>query len=520
MEENTLELKAILSILRRRKWDFILTAAPIFIVIAITVLVWPPTYRATSTILIEAQEIPREYVLSTVTAFADQRLQMLNQRIMSHSTLLDIINRYNLYPELKAKLASEEIVNRMRKSIKFETISADVVDQRTGLPATATIAFSVSFEGRNPEMVKQVANVLASLYLEENLKSREQAASGASKFIEDEARMIQTRLMQTDARISSFKRGNLDSLPELSQLNLQTIDRVERDIDQLKDRLRTTMEKEGYLQTQLASIPADISNPDKERLKSLRAKIVDLQTRYSNQYPDVIKTKQEIAELERRLSSSNQNPAAGASADNPAYVALAAQLSGTQSDIQSLHRQIKDAERKRDEYRGRIQAGPRVEEAYKLLQIERNNLQLKYDDLTKKLMEARIAQGLEKGQMGERFTLINAAGLPTKPARPNIPAVLLIGLILGVGSGIGVAALKEHADGAAHTARDLALATNLPVLAGISVIVNRGDVIREKELRKKQLIAASVILLIGLLIIHFFVVDLSILWTKISRQLS
>lgn len=520
MEENTLELKGFLAILKRRKWDFILTAVGIFSIVAIIAFVWPPTYRSTSTILIEAQEIPKEYVTSTVTAFAEQRLQAINQRIMSSTMLLDIINRFNLYADERKKMTTEEVVDKMRKKyIKFDTISADVIDQRTGRPASATIAFSVSFDGRNPDVVLQVANVLSSLYLEENLKSREQQTAGASKFIDEEAKTIKENLAELDARIAVFKRKNLDSLPELSQLNLQTLDRTDRDLDQLKDQLRTLKEKEGYLLTQLASTPQDVSNPDRDRLKELRGKIVNLRTRYSESYPDVIKTKQEIAELERRLGLSAKDNSLAGRPDNPAYIALASQLASTQSDIESIKRQLNVTQAKKDGYRQRIESGPRVEEQYKLLQIERNNLQLKYDDLMKKLMEARVAQGMEKGQMGERFTLIDPARLPEKPVRPNIPLVLLIGVILGIGGGVGMASLREFADQSAHTVEDLARATKMKVFTGIAKIVTHDDIERKKKHRKRLLITVCIVLVAGLLIFHFFIMDLDVLSAKINRRL-
>ena len=520
MEQNELEIKGVIAILKRRKWDFILTAAGVFIFAIILAVAWPRTYRSTSTILIEEQEIPKEYVLSTVTGFAEQRLQLINQRVMSHTKLLEIINRFNLYRDLREKSTIEEIVDRMRKKyIKFETVSADVVDPRSGRPTAATIAFTVSFDGSAPEVVQQVANVLASLYLEENLKNRTQLTEGASRFIEEEAKNVQTSLNQVDAKIAAFKNRHLDSLPELSQLNLQTADRADRDIEQLQDQLRTQKEKEGYIQSQLASMPPDLSNPDKERLKELRAKIINLRTRYSESFPDVIKTRQEIEELEKRLGRAGQEGSMGGRPDNPAYIALASQLASTQSDIKSINRQINMAEKKRDDYRRRIEAGPHVEESYKAMQVERNNLQVKYDDLMRKVMEAKVAQGLEKDQMGERFTLIDAARLPERPVAPNIPAVLLIGLILGIGAGVGVASLREFADRSAHTVNDLALATGLPVLTAIPVIVSQEDVAVSRKKGMAVLIGAAFVVVAGLLVVHFLIIDFDVLWAKVARRL-
>ncbi len=519
MEQETKTLQDFKEILRRRKLSLIL---PIIIVFAIGLIVafaLPPIYRSTATILIEEQEIPREYVMSTVTSYAEQRLQSINQRIMSSSRLLEIINRFNLYADLRRTWVIEEIIEKMRKDIKFETISADVVDRRTGRPTAATIAFTVSYEGENPSIVQQVANVLASLYLEENLRTREEKTVGATRFIEEELKDVQAKLANLDARIATYKQKHLNTLPELTQMNLQELDRVERSIEQLEIQLRTLKEREVALQTELAGIPPDLANPDKERLKQLRAQLIFLKTRYTDQYPDVIKTKAEISELENKLKITS-GEAIGDKPDNPAYISVASQLASTQAEIESVKKQIEAAQEKMNVYRRRIQASPKVEEGYKALTVERNNLQAKYDDLMRKHMETKVAYGLEKEQMGERFTLIDPPRMPEKPVSPNIPAILLIGLILGIGSGIGTVSLKEHSDQSVRSADVLVRETGFSVLANIPEILILKDIVRMKK--RRVIIIASIIgaIIVGILIFHFFIMDLDVFWARLTRRLA
>ena len=132
--------------------------------------------------------------------------------------------------------------------------------------------------------------------------------------------------------------------------------------------------------------------------------------------------------------------------------------------METVRRQIDEMSKKRDEYYRRMEASPRVEESYKALMSERNNTQLKFDDLMKKTMEAKVAQGLEKEKMGERFTIIDPARLPEKPVKPNVPAILLIGLFLGIGAGVGTASLKEFSDQSVRNPNTLTTITHLPVL--------------------------------------------------------
>ena len=518
MESEEKTVADLLQIVRRRRWWIAAPALSVFLLAAVVAFSLPKVYRSTSTILIEAQEIPHEYVAANITSYADQRLQSINQRIMGTTKLLEIINRFNLYADLKGNGAIEDIVEKMRKDIKFATISADVVDPRTGRPAQATIAFSVSYQGEVPAVVHQVANELTSIYLDENLKAREKQSLETTRFMEDEMKSGQEKLAQVEAKIAGYKQQHVTSLPELSQVNLQGLDMVERDIGAMKDQLRTLNEKEGYLQTELTSIPSETVSQERANLKELRTLLVDLRSRFSDEYPDVKKTKAAIADLEKHLNTKGAVPQAVP--DNPAYVTLSSQLTGTRAEIESVKRQLSELYKKRDLYRGRIEATPRVEEGYRNLAVERNNLQAKYDDLTKKSMDANVAHGLEKGQLGERFSVIDAARLPEKPVSPNIPAILLIGLILGCGSGVGLAALTESGDQSVRSTEALAKVTSFAVLAGIPEIVTLRDRVRRKRRRLMVAAALALALAAGLLLVNYFVMDLDVLWARALGRFS
>lgn len=528
MEEEEKTVRDYLDILKRRKWALILPVCIVFFIAFMVALILTPTYRSTATILIEQQEIPIDFVRTTITGFADQRLQQLNQRVMSSPKLLEIINHFNLYEDLKKKqTTTEEILDIMRKDIKFNTISAE------GAPSPITIAFTLSYDGKNPQIVQQVASVLSSLFLEENLKVREERALGASKFLGEETTAMQKQLAEIDARIAGYQEKHVNELPEILQVNVQNVDRADMEMDMLKQQMRTLKERESYYQSQLIAVPTDAANKDRTLLNDLNAKLVQLQSRYSEKHPDMKKIKTEIAELEKRLAAS-LSPAGKTSGvakqtfspldqpDNPAYVNLASQLASIQAEIETVRRQIDDMSKKRDAYYRRIEASPRVEESYKVLMSERNNIRLKVDDLMKKTMEAKTAQGLEKEKMGERFTIIDPARLAQKPVKPNIPAILLIGLLLGIGAGVGTASVKELSDQSVRSPDTLMTITHLPVLATVPEIIIEKDILARKIMLKKFLIAAVVVVVAGLIILvllHFIgIINLDVLWARFTRK--
>ena len=136
-----------MKILKRRKWSLILPALLVFLTAVAVALALPSIYKSTSTILIEEQDIPADFVMATVTSYVEQRLQSINQRIMSYTRLSEIIQRFDLYPELRDKRTAEEIVEQMIEDTALEPVSTEVVDRRTGRPMSATIAFTVSYRG-------------------------------------------------------------------------------------------------------------------------------------------------------------------------------------------------------------------------------------------------------------------------------------------------------------------------------------------------------------------------------------
>ena len=520
MEESSFNIKDLPGILLRRKWSLILPAVVISILGVLIAMLLPPVFKSTSTILIEEQEIPQDFVMATVTSFAEQRLQTINQRIMSTTKLLEIINRFDLYQKMREKKTTEEVVDKMRSDVKLRQISAEVVDRRTGRPTAATIAFSLSYEGKDtPQRVQQVANVLASLFLEENLKVRERQTRETYDFLELETARVREEMQRIDAKLSRFKEEHINELPELLQMNIQALENTERNIERLLEQTRSLREREGYLESQLATLSPFMENRDRDRLNELRVQLVYLETRFTDAYPDVIKTREEIGALEKKLAAEGDpQDQALERPDNPAYVTLQSQLASTRADIESVKRQEKDFREKADLYRRRIENTPRVEEAYSALMAERASTQMKFNDLLQKTMEAKVAQGLEKEQKGERFTLIDPARLPEKPFKPNRMAIIIVGVVLGLAAGGGLVALREMSDKTVRKPDELALAADLPLLGTLPEIITRQD--RWQRRRKRLIWVASGVtaVVVGIAVFHFFIMDLDIFWIKVLRR--
>jgi uncharacterized protein involved in exopolysaccharide biosynthesis len=313
---------------------------------ALAALLWPPTYRSSGKILIEQQEIPTDFVRAAVTSYADQRVQMISQRVMTSANLLGIIDKYKLYPRDREKATRETLVGRMRDDIKLAMISADVVDPRQGKTTRATIAFSVSFDSSSPVMAAQVANELTTLYLSENVETRKQLAADTAGFLKDESQRLGTRVSELESRIATFKGEHGTDLPEYASLNMQMLDRSQQELRAMQTRQQTIDQQLVYLDAQLAQLnPASTGYSDSgervlapaDRLKMLQGQLAAAQARYSPDHPDVIRMKREIAGLQAQLgiaaASEAGAPAAAGAADVGSASDIARQLETAKAEL-------------------------------------------------------------------------------------------------------------------------------------------------------------------------------------------
>jgi len=303
-----------LAILKRRRWQLVVPAALIFLAAVVAAVAIPATYRSQATILIEQQDVPPELVRSTVTGYADQRVQVISQRVLTTAKLGEIVERFNLYPEERQKTSLATVVEEMRKDIHLDMVSADVVDPRSGRPTQATIAFTLAYDSRSPQLAQKVANEITTLFLNENLKTRRAAARDTSKFLNVEAEKLAEQISTLEARLATFKEKHTDNLPELMQLNLQLMQRTEDQLRNNEQTIRTLEERRIYLQSQLSQIEPRGSIYSAtgarvmgvaDRLKALEAEYAGVAARYSSSHPTRIKMEREIGALRAQVKASD-----------------------------------------------------------------------------------------------------------------------------------------------------------------------------------------------------------------------
>jgi len=522
-------LSDYLAILRRRKKQVLRTAAAIFTLSIVLAVAIPPVYRSSATILIEQQEVPQDLVPSTVTGYANQRLQIIQQRVLTNANLLLIAQKFNLYPkDDKSEALDAKVVAKMRNGILVEATSANVTDPRSGRSMAATISFQLSYDADSPEIAQQVADELAKLFLNENVRMRTQQAESTSGFLSEEEVRLGANLAELEAKLAAFKERNTGRLPELMNLNMSQLERTQRELEDTERQIYNLEERKLLLQGQLAQVEpyAGLNSPGgrlrmaqteylsatskyspdhpdvvraqrevevlkkeagiqdgrdtiEAEYKMTRAQLDAARDKYAEDHPDVVRLKNSLTKLESKLKAApaTDQVRSALKPDNPAYIALLTQLDTVNLNLKAAKEQRARAKEMASDYERRVVQTPKVEQEGLSLQREYDSASKQYREIKQGLLGAESAVELEKGQRGGRFSLLEPPRLPDSPRVPNRKAFILLGLVLGFGCGIGYASYSEYMDRTIRGSRSVRAVLRTPPLAVIPYITPGGNVL-------------------------------------------
>lgn len=578
MDAPEKSLSDYLAVLRRRRKMMLSVGAVLLAASAALAFLLPAVYRSTATILIEEQEIPPDLVRSAIATYADQRIETIKQQVLSRSTLWRIVEQYDLYKTLRKRSPTEDVLNRFTKDIQIEVMNVKVIDRRTQNPTQATIAFTLAYDGESPELAQKVANELTSLFLGENLKTRERHAQETTAFLKRESENLSKHIQELEEKIASVKQRADGALPELVQLNMQMMNQAQRELIDADRDIRSLRERKTYLEGELASLKPhtpiisasgerlldsgerlkalraqyasvsaylapdhpdiikmkqELSSLEKEpgatdgrdelskRLMAERAALADLREHASDSHPDVVRAQEVVASLERELQAATRQAAKPSSVkpENPAYINIQSQLASTTASLQALEAARVDLKRRMADFARRLEVTSTIEPEYQDLVRDRENSVRKYQEITSRLMEAQVSAELEVQRKGERFSLINPPELPEKPDRPNRLAILLLGVFLAIAGGIGSGVVADNLDGTIYTADQLGRIMRTVPLVTIPYLPLEEEVLKLGRRRTAVGLAGLGVVAVGVLVVHLVWMPLDVLWFTILRKL-
>jgi polysaccharide biosynthesis transport protein len=482
----------VLQIWRRRKWIAIAAFCSVAAAALTTAASLPDLYRASATVLVEHQEVSEAFVRPSVTAELETRIQTIHQRIMSRERLSEVIARFNLYPELQDVVPIEGIVERMRRDII--PLQLKGVDQATG---PVTIAFTLGYRGRDPWTVAQVTNTLVAFYVEENTTVRERQANQTADFLAAQLADVKRELDAREQRTTTFTLQYTDELPQQLEANLAALDRLNTQLRLNGEHQLRAIERRERLEQELmdnGSEPAPAQSPAAD-LRALKRKLVELRGRFTDEYPDVLRVRAEIAALERQIA---QPAGTEASADDAlAGVGTRQALEQSERELTSLRHQEAVLRGAIAQYETRVENAPRRQHEIQQLSRGYDLVKERYETLLKRYEDAQLSAKLEQGQATEQFRVLDPAIPPTQPAAPNRLWLAVMGIIAAFGLAVGSVVVAERLDATFHTADDLRAFVDVPALVAIRRIVTHADVWRQR--RRLALMTVSAI--VGLILV-------------------
>jgi polysaccharide chain length determinant protein (PEP-CTERM system associated) len=486
-----LQLQQYVDLFLRNKWLITLPFILITLGSFIYALAIPNIYQASTTILVVPQKVPENYVRSTVPAAVADRLQTLNQQIMSRTRLQQVIERYGLYREASKKMAPEEIIELMRRKIDVS------VDQRT---RNGVNSFSLSFQNPDPRIAMQVANGLASLYIEENLKLRERQARETANFLDRELAKLEKQLSEKEQLLSAFKKKYMGELPDQQDANLRMLDRLEIQYQTSSAALAAAKDRQIQLQQQLNQLSSSTDtvvvegrvmavDPDVARLEAMKEELSALRNRYTDAHPDVISLVAKTGKLEKELAAKKkaetENDGVQEAAQrprSPASVEINNQITSVRHEISQLQHELKRLRSEIDVVNAKVENSPKREAELVALTRDYGNLHQNYQNLLDRKIEAQLAENLEMQQQGEQFKVLDPAQLPVKPFKPDRRKILLAGMVLGLGVGVGLALLLDFLGKSYRYVPDIEEDLGLPVLVTIPKILT-GEELKWRKIK-------------------------------------
>jgi polysaccharide chain length determinant protein (PEP-CTERM system associated) len=483
----------------RRKWVAILTLAGVFVAVVSVTMSLPDIYRSTATVAIQTQQVSEAFVQPLVTAELATRIQTIRQDVMSRTRLAELIMRLDLYPELRKKgVPFDSIIAQLRHDIALDPKG---VDPQLGGRNTPTIAFEISYTGRDPQTVAHVANVLASFYIEQNSEIRAGQAARTVEILKSELADVKQELDAQERRTSEFKLSHMGELPQQVEANLASLERLNTQLRLNGENQIRDMDRRDRLEKQLAdarvSAPADApgASPRAAQLAKLREDLNVLRRQFTDEYPDVVRLRAEIATLER------QREAAPAASDVARSLDPQARLVQAIADVDTELRALKDEEVTLHQaitgYERRVENVPKRQEEYDALSRDNTTTRERYAALLKRYEDAELAQNLEQGQKLEQFRLLDAAVPPREPVAPARLGLLIAGFVFSLAAAAGMVIAVEKLDTSFHSIDDLRSYVRLPALFSIPRILTAAD--RRRRWLRFTVVGATA--LVGLVLI-------------------
>jgi polysaccharide chain length determinant protein (PEP-CTERM system associated) len=479
----------VIEILRRRA---LLATAVFTAVLAAAVafaLYLPDLYRATALVLVE-RSVSESIVRTPVSGELESRLYVIKQEILSRERLRELIERFNLYPEMRQRASIEEVLIQARNDIAVQPAGPEQLSGRT-----KTVSFTLTYTGDSREVVADVTNAVAAFYVQQNQQMRSDEATRTTQFLSGQLADAKAQLARHEGAMRDFTTRYTGELPQQVGVNLATLERLNtqlrlngeqqiRIIEQ-RDKLFEGLRDPNVI-ARAAAGDGTVSPESLERLRQMeeiRQKLSAAETQFTERHPDVVRLREQLTAMERDHTAAEAVEARKREAEEEAArVAAAADpaspipqirrrtIENLDSELAKLREEEAGIRQAISAFEARLESSPQRQQEYALITRDYQAAKELYDSLLKRYDEAQLTESMETERAGERFRVLEPALPPEGPTAPNRVRLLIMGLLLALAAAAGAVLLREQFDTGFHSIEEIREFTTVPVLASIPPI--------------------------------------------------
>lgn len=483
-----------LEILQRRYWILLLTAILGCAGAYLYSRTRPNEYQSRTLVLVQQPKVNQNFVTPVVSEQVNQRLESMQEQILSSAELQPVVKQFHIYEKQFPGSSPAARAGMLRNAISVTPVQPIVGSPWAGIPA-----FTVQVTLNDPTVAQQVCAKITSMFLDANTRWSSQAAQDTTAFLSQQIDDAKQSLDDQDAKLTAFKLRYLGKLPDQAQTNMNVLAAFNSQLEAVTEGLHRTQQDKVYLESQLsqqlAAWKATRSGTNQltlqQQLSDLRSKLITMRTRYTNDYPDVVKLKNQIADLQEQVNAANAANAADASpqtsSDTPAYAEppqiqqLRRQIQQYDDTIRADTKQQTSLQQKIEEYQARVQMSPVVDQQFTELTRNYQTALEFYRGLLTKKAQADMGADLVRRQQAEDFRVVEPASFSGSPSAPNRALFAGVGGVGGLGLGLALVLWLELRDKLIRTERDVEFYLQVPTIALVPLVE------RERGGQKKYL---------------------------------
>jgi polysaccharide chain length determinant protein (PEP-CTERM system associated) len=464
----------------RRRWPICVYTASFGLVVGIAMaFMLPKRYQSKTTVLVEQPSVSSTYVPAAISDDWNQRLASMQQQIMSRTRLSDVIQKLNLYPSESGSVPMDALVDRLMKAIDVEPMEA-----MQGVTDRSLPGFNVTVTFQDPGHAQQICQEITSMFLEQNVRLHEEHAENTTQFLSQQLEEAKSKLDDEDAKLADFERKNLGSLPDEEQTNMNLLMGLNTQLEAVTQNVGRLQQEKAFDESMLAQQVAawkqeqeshgqDPSTLQAEK-QAAEARLTALQAQYTDEYPDVVKAKQELDAIEKKIAAAQQaGPVDTSVAAKPTtmepqqILQLRAQVQQASIAVDGALKQEQALQGQIGSLQARVKESPEVEEDYKEITRNYQTALDFYNSLLKSHEESAMATDLEHEQEGEQFRILDPPNLPSQASFPNPLLFSAGGFGAGLALGVAIIALFLVQDSTLHSDRDVESMLHVPAIAMI-----------------------------------------------------